>query len=331
MDKTTISWTQGDDGKRGATWNPTDGCEMCSPGCTNCYAQRMAGRFSGPGKPYEGLITIGKDKKARWNGEGRLNTRALTKPLRWRAPRRVFTNSMSDLFFERFTNEEIAAVFGIMAACGRHTFQTLTKRGKRAREWFEWAESTGNIHGEMHVACGEYIADAIGDDDAEYEEDDPAEVAAHRILDAEWPLPNAWIGVSVDDRKHGLPRIDELRDVPAAVRFLSCEPLLEDLGAIDLRGIHWVIAGCESGPGSRRCETDWLRSIRDQCARAGVAFFLKQAVRPKREEGLLLEESIVGIGPGSDVKGRGFGGDVIELPYLDGVQHRAFPEVPHAV
>lgn len=326
MDRTPISWTQSDDGKAGATWNPTDGCAVCSPGCKNCYAMRIAGRFSGPGKPYEGLVTFGKNKKAVWNGTGKLNTRALTKPLHWRAPRRVFVNSMSDLFFERFTNEEIAAVFGVMAASSRHTYQILTKRARRMREWFAWIDSTADINGTMHVEAGHHIADDVGDDEAEYEEDDPAIVLGHEICDAEWPLSNVWMGVSVDDRKHGLPRIDELREVPAAVRFLSIEPLLEDLGRLDLRGIHWVIAGCESGVGARECKVDWLRSIRDQCADAGVAFFLKQAVDTWTPDDQ-VEPTGIYAGDGSDRKGRGFGGKVIELPYLDGVQHKAFPEV----
>lgn len=327
MDKTGISWTQSDDGKAGATWNPTDGCEVCSPGCKNCYAMRMAGRFSGPGKPYEGLVTIGKDKKARWNGEGRLNRKALCKPLRWKAPRRVFVNSMSDLFFERFTDEEIEEVFTVMALAPRHTFQILTKRATRMRQWF-WRRPDAlgtDIRGRVIGRAWEWLGRASSGV--------PRMYAHEAVTMRPWPLPNAWMGVSVDDRKHGLPRIDELRDVPAAVRFLSIEPLLEDLGQLDLRGIHWVIVGCESGPGARPMGLDWVRSIRDQALAAGAAFFLKQAVA--NYHGACTKADCdpslhgvpqLGPGNGSSEHGRGHGGRVIELPYLDGVQHRAFPK-----
>lgn len=323
--KTGISWTQSDDGKAGATWNPTDGCACCSPGCKNCYAMRIAGRFSGLGAHYEGLVTISKKGKAVWNGAGRLNREALTKPLSWREPRRVFVNSMSDLFFEVFSNEEIAAVFGIMAACPQHTFQILTKRAKRMREWFEWIAEQGLETCAVEAACW------LGPD--------------HRHIDRvvgtfPWPLPNVWMGVSIDTRKHGVPRIDELRPIPSVVRFLSCEPLLEDLGQLDLGDIDWLIAGCESGPGARLCDVDWVRSLRDQCAAQKLAFFLKQAVaidgqctltdlRPlPRVLGRLGEIiPVIGVGEQSREKGWLRGGTLVELPYLDGVQHATFPEV----
>jgi len=340
-----IEWTD-------ETWNPTDGCKVCSPGCANCYAMRFAGRFAKPGERYHGLVTIGKNKRAVWTGAGRLDAGKLARPLHWKKPRRVFVNSMSDLFYEGFTNEEIAAVFGLMAACPQHTFQILTKRATRMREWFTWLD------------C-EARRIAVADSEAPWWRAFVCIVAASKVLGrvtsvelnkdgslktqgkkdilsgaggATWPLRNAWLGVSVEDRKHGVPRIDELRQVPAAVRMLSCEPLLEDLGTLDLTGIGWLITGCESGPGARPADPDAYRSLRDQCAAAGVPFFLKQATEVKK--GCVAPSSappeiikavspfyrtrftdIITAGPGSKRKARG----IIGLPYLDGVQHRAFP------
>lgn len=306
MRDTKISWT--DD-----TWNPTDGCEVCSPGCKNCYAMRMAGRFSGPGKPYHGLVQLTKRGYA-WNGEGRLNRKALCKPLRWREGRRVFVDSMSDLFFQKITDAEIEDVYTVMALAPRHTFQVLTKRSERRRDWhLRPSDRLGvDIRGRVLGRAWEWLGRASSGVPRRYKHEG--------ITSRPWPLPNVWEGASVDDRKHGLPRIQHLRDTPAAVRFLSIEPLLEDLGKLDLRGIHWVIAGSESGPGARECQVDWLRSIRDQCAAQRVAFFLKQAVA----------RAGVAFGPGSREKGRGNGGPIVELPYLDGVQHANFPEAQAA-
>jgi protein gp37 len=318
-DSTTISWTD-------ATWNVTRGCRRVSAGCENCYAERQANRFKGPGGAYEGLIKL-VGGKPRWSGETRFATEHLADPLRWKSPRRIFVDSMSDLFYESFTNEQIAAVFGVMAAAPQHTFQVLTKRAKRMREWFEWMSLEENFspNATMHVeAAGR---DGIGDDD-----DD---VLAERILDAEWPLPNVWLGVSVEDQAAADERIPELLATPAAVRFLSCEPLL---GPVELpqhdqsmgpssSPLDWVIAGCESGPGARPCNVEWLRSLRDQCAAAGVPYFLKQAVEDHRY-GRFGSEGPVALGVGHTSKRKG--GGVIELPYLDGVQHAAFPEIRHA-
>lgn len=324
VDRTKISWTQGDDGRPGATWNPTDGCEVCSPGCKNCYAMRIAGRFSGPGKPYHGLVTIaksGKNKgKAVWNGEGRLNTKALLKPLHWRAPRGVFVDSMSDLFFEAIKNEEIAASFGVAAAANQHRYMILTKRAKRMLAWYRWLDEQAEASQQRHpvdwdrrpLMCWEYTVDA-----------DPN--ITHSTWNADfykrahlvqWPLPYVWQGVSVDDRKHGVPRLDYLRQVNAAVRWASIEPLLEDLGELDLTGIDWIVIGCESGPGSRECKPEWVESIIEQAQAQNVDVWLKQ---------LVLNGQIVKCGPGSDEKGRGFGGRVIERPYLRGRQHLEMP------
>lgn len=304
MTDTSIEWCRRP-GTRAKTWNPTNGCKEVSPGCTHCYAKVFASRFSGPGQRYEGLVERrGKGRMPMWTGDLRFERNMLDAPLHWRDPCTVFVNSMSDLFM--FPKEQIAAVFGVMAACPRHTFIILTKRDWEMPRWFEWVD--GPLHCIQHA-----LMTLIGD------------TLAQRTLTSvgadgrvPWPLPNVWIGVTCEDRRHGLPRLDNLRRTPAAVRVVSFEPLLEDLGEVDLSGIGWAIAGAES-IGSRRCDAAWLRSLRDKCAVHGVPYFLKQA----REENDGGGRPVVGSGPGSHRKPRG----IIGLPYLDGVQHAAFPEV----
>jgi protein gp37 len=229
-DGTTIEWTD-------ATWNPTRGCTLISPGCAHCYAERFAERFRGvPGHPYEQGFDL------------RLIPEKLTEPLRWNQPRRVFVNSMSDLFHDGVPISFIRAVADVMARTPWHTYQVLTKRSERLRD-----------------LLGGELSDAAA-------------------------LPNVWWGVSVENRRHGLPRIDHLRAAPARVRFLSVEPLLEDLGRINFDGIHWIIVGGESGPGARPMEQDWVRSLRDQCEAAGVPFFFKQwGGVQKRRAGCMLD------------------------------------------
>lgn len=349
-DKTGISWTD-------ATWNPVRGCSRVSEGCRHCYAERVAARFSGPGQPYEGLIKIRKSEvinyretlaerktivkdveEPRWNGKVRFVTQHLADPLRWKKPRRIFVNSMSDLFHESLTNEQIAAVFGVMAACPQHTFQVLTKRARRMREWFSWVTDHG-AQG-ARSACRVSASDIIGR---------PVESQVPPVGGFAWPLHNIWLGVSVENQAAADERILDLLATPAAVRFLSCEPLLRP---IDLAGapagrrllagacgsmpgtcednscrtsIDWVIAGCESGSGARPADVAWFRSLRDQCAAAGVPFFLKQAVGTRREFVAGKGDGCVGMYASEGSKRKP--GGVIELPYLDGVQHAAFPEV----
>lgn len=215
-DGSTIEWTD-------ATWNPVRGCIKISPGCKHCYAETFAERWRGvPGHPYEQGFDL------------RLVPEKLDEPMRWRKPRRVFVNSMSDLFQQDVPQAFIARVFETMARAHWHTFQVLTKRADRMRE--------------IVAALPPHLAHAA----------------------------NVWLGVSVEDRTHGLPRIDVLREIPASIRFLSVEPLLEDVGALDLAGIHWVIVGGESGPGARPMREEWVVAIRDQCHRARVPFFFKQ-------------------------------------------------------
>jgi protein gp37 len=343
---TGISWT-------GETWNPVIGCSLVSEGCRHCYAMHQAHRIvrmgRGAADSYRGLTVLrGDPPEPKWTGEVRFIAERLAIPLGWKRPRRVFVNSMSDLFHDGLTNEQIAAVFGVMAACQHHTFQILTKRAKRMREWFRWVES--QLIGEQPMrpsaVCCEQTDKAWpggGMDIAEYRR------RRWTSTPIQWPLPNVWLGVSVENQAAADERIPDLLATPAAVRFLSCEPLL---GPLELRRylagagarrvmeqypcdpatipahlkpppeLHWVIAGCESGPGARACDVDWLRSLRDQCARVGVPIFVKQA-RPWDEGRTTVVAAGVGFGDGSKRKA----GDVIELPYLDGVQHAAFPEV----
>jgi protein gp37 len=338
-DDTGISWTN-------ATWNPIRGCTRVSEGCRHCYAERVAARFSGPGQPYEGLVTrklrvISDDEQrveARWTGDVRFVAEHLADPLRWRRPRRIFVNSMSDLFHERLTNEQIAAVFGVMAAAGHHSFQVLTKRAARMREWFAWAGDDGLVWSRLVEAIRKT-----------HRPRSLVERLVTTSLDSRllaWPLPNVWLGVSAENQAAADERIPDLLATPAAVRWVSAEPLLGPLdfrppgslgylrnvhrgdlntyGAeiiVDRPGLDWVVAGCESGPGARPADVEWFRELRDQCATAGVAFFFKQAARRFGE--WTDWKDVIGPGPGSKQKTR----DVIELPYLDGVQHAAFPEV----
>lgn len=256
---TSIEWTQNPDGSPGRTWNPTRGCEEISPGCARCYAKTFAERWRGvKGHPYEQGF------------DPRLVLEKLWEPLSWRKPTRVFVNSMSDLWLDGFDRDYIAAVFGVMAACPQHTFITLTKRADRLIDWFEWmAVQTGGpmCHAAHAALMQEYEQEVIGEPFHAKHCPDPH---------GPWPLPNVWVGTSVENKKHGVPRIGQLRKVPATVRVLSIEPLLEDLGDLDLTGIGWVLVGGESGPRSRLCELAWIRKVVAQCREQGVPVFVKQ-------------------------------------------------------
>lgn len=215
-DNSKIEWTD-------ATWNPVRGCSKVSPGCTTCYAETFAERFRGvPGHPFEQGFDL------------RLVPDKLAEPLRWRTPKMIFVNSMSDLFHEQIPDEYIVNVARVMRLANWHTYQVLTKRSERMRDL---------LNGRLQFASMQ---------------------------------PNIWWGVSVENRKHGLPRIEHLREVAAHIRFLSIEPLLEDLGPFSLAGIRWVIVGGESGPGARPMAKEWVLSIRDLCNANHVPFFFKQ-------------------------------------------------------
>lgn len=241
-DKSAIEWTD-------ATWNPVTGCTEVTPGCDNCYAKTFAERWRGtPGHYFEQGFDV------------QLRPDKLTLPLTWRKPRRVFVNSMSDLFHKDVPDEFIARVFAVMAATPQHTYQLLTKRHSRMRSLLTNAAWRSTV----------YLHESL------------TGRAEHRQLPA-WPLPNVWLGVSVEDQDRANLRIPALIDTPAAVRWLSCEPLL---GPVDLRrtdkdalvdgGIDWVVVGGESGHGARPMAPHWARDLRDQCTSAGVPFFFKQ-------------------------------------------------------
>jgi len=212
----SIEWTD-------ATWNPIRGCTKVSPGCKHCYAHTFAERFRGvPGHPYEQGFDL------------RLVPEKLHDPFKWRTPKKVFVNSMSDLFQSGVTTDYIRRVVSVMVEADWHIYQVLTKRSERM-----------------------------------------ASLLPNELLFAA-AKENIWWGVSVEDKRHGLPRIDDLRKTPARVKFLSIEPLLEDLGDIDLSGIHWVIVGGERGRGARPIDPIWVRRILHQCRVFGVPFFFKQ-------------------------------------------------------
>lgn len=240
-----IEWTD-------ETWNPTVGCSRVSPGCDGCYAIGVAHRAMQPA--HEGLTVRRPGERTDWTGEVRCLPDRLYTPLHWRKPRRVFVDSMSDLFHPDVPAEFIAEVWDTMGSAGEHTFQVLTKRPQRMATTVQ------------RLADGYYTRDD-GIIDSH-----PGAVDA--VLD-NWPLPNVWLGTSIESDRYTF-RADHLRATPAAVRFLSLEPLLGPLPSLDLTGIDWVIVGGESGPGARPMHPDWVRDIRDRCVAASVPFFFKQ-------------------------------------------------------
>lgn len=224
MSETAIEWTD-------STWNPVAGCSVMSAGCTNCYAMQMARRLEAMGvSKYKGL-TRKSGTRTVWKGKVYEDHSALDIPIRWRKPRKVFVNSMSDLFHPLVSSEFIANIWSVMEQTPRHSFQILTKRPDRM-----------------------------------------AELSASGLLTT---LPNVWLGTSVED-EHVVHRIDELREVPAATRFISFEPLIGPVGPVDLTGIHWAIVGGESGPQARPIKEAWIDNIHDACRSYGSAFFFKQ-------------------------------------------------------
>lgn len=294
MADTSIEWTD-------VSWNPVRGCARVSAGCENCYAENVARRFSGPGMPYEGLVRVGKDGKAKaqWNGEVRFVSERLADPLTWRKPKRVFVNSMSDLFHPGVSFEQIAAIFGVIAAAPQHTFQVLTKRPERAHAFFEWAteryeRSARAWKTSLLFEHARKLMGALPDEPRH---------------GRKWPLANVWLGVSVEDQASADTRIPHLLECPAAVRWVSYEPALE---AVSFRKwmlpksagsgcwhggrlhpwepgercppsrdgqpgrIDWVVVGGESGPGARPFDLAWARSVIAQCAEAGTPCFVKQ-------------------------------------------------------
>jgi protein gp37 len=239
VSKSRIEWTQ-------STWNPVAGCTVLSPGCTNCYAMRMAARLEAMGQEKYAGTTRYSGGRPKWNGYIVLDRRSLRIPISWKSGRLIFVNSMSDLFHEKIPLDYIQEVFAVMRETPRHTYQVLTKR---------------------------------------------AENLERLAPDLSWPR-NVWMGVSVEDIEYSW-RIDCLRRTPAAIKFISFEPLLGPVDGLDLNGIDWAIAGGESGPGARPTKPEWVRSIRDQCVGSGVAFHFKQwGGTNKKRTGRLLDGRI---------------------------------------
>ena len=349
---TKIEWTN-------ATWNPVRGCAIVSKGCTNCYAMRLAHRFAGAGKPFEGLTKLAKGGPV-WTGKVRLVPELLDWPLRRLKPSRIFVNSMSDLFHEDVPDEFIDRVFAVLASSSKHTFQVLTKRADRMQQYMQRIADGAPMAGQRYEAAMREHFDRYKLDFREgyslpapptpelrflY---DSAVVQEHRPTAPcgttlaygfsggeyhwrAWPLNNVWLGVSVEDQAAADERIPLLLNTPAAVRWISAEPLVGPVslgkwlppgranwqcmkcagfcgggfqvscphcgadksylcgshvankprpdtftGSTNHQPIDWVVAGGESGPGARPMHPDWPRSLRNQCAAAGVPYFFKQ-------------------------------------------------------
>ena len=349
-DKTGIEWTD-------ATWNPVSGCSKVSQGCKNCYAERIFPRVYGSDTVrYSVRYSPINDQpcyRPRKFTDVQLHSDRLNQPLHWRRPRRIFVNSMSDLFHEDVPDDFIDRVFAVMALAQRHTFQILTKRPQRMLEYLRIIQDDEK---DMHGWCDAAV-DITG-----------SPCSAGLVEDCDWPLPNVWLGVSVEDQATADERIPLLLQTPAAVRFLSCEPLLGPIdvyggdpdprlggmkagpglsleqywkadGTGPFPGLDWVIAGGESGPHARPSHPDWFRSLRDQCAAAHMPFFFKQW-------GEWAPVAYVDAGTGRQMLKLAFGKNECLLGdkesaqnmrrvgkkaagrLLDGVEHNAFPAKP---
>jgi protein gp37 len=352
-DKSPIEWTD-------ATWNPVRGCSRVSPGCGGpghaggCYAEGVAARFSDPGQAHHGFAERGR-AGSKWTGKVALIDEQLALPLRWRRPRRIFVNSMSDLFHEALPDAAIDKVFAVMALAPQHTFQVLTKRAERMRDYCRNAR----------VRAPGFVEHAVGMVDLVRGLDSDERRKIRYEVGVPYPLPNVWLGVSVEDQERADERIPHLLATPAAVRFLSCEPLLGrlDLAQIavpdDAAGKHaghgysfnalqreddlklfnapahvdWVICGGESGRDARPMHPDWARSLRDQCAVADVPFFFKQwgewaPFRKEMAEVGSPAATRAGYAPATQLTPNGAMqrvGKKAAGRLLDGVEHNGFP------
>ena len=299
-DGTKIEWTD-------ATVNAINGCSVVSPGCTNCYAMRLAGTRLRNHASRAGL-TVDSKAGPVWNGEVRLNEQALFQPLRWKKARRIFWNAHGDIFHPSVPDEWIDRCFEVMESTRHHIHQVLTKRADRMAAYIKarWA-----------------LPKSIN---AFYGFDDSVQCYEH--------LPHIWLGVSVEDQARAHERIPALIDAPVAKRWLSCEPLLGplDLGQLQsglranawltwLDALDWVVVGGESGRGARPMQLAWAREVRDQCAATGVPFFFKQwgAYVPCGQ--MVADGSLWTNGSNSSLlTTKGFAGR-----YLDGVHHDGMP------
>ena len=281
---TKIAWAQNPDGTAGETWNPVTGCTKVSQGCKNCYAEGVANRFWATQYPEV-------DGRPRRFTDVQMHADRLDKPLRWTKPRRVFVNSMSDLFHEDVPDEFIDRVFAVMALSPQHTFQVLTKRPERMQS-YAGNLSTKAMEFFLRERAWDLVIKAGGRGERLYQ-------TKRRALEGiEMPLPNAWLGVSVEDQETADERIPLLLDTPAAVRWVSLEP---QLGPVDLTFVDhinalypdwvggkgggtgaphplldWVVQGGESGSKARAFYVQWARDVRDQCEHEQVPYFLKQ-------------------------------------------------------
>lgn len=348
MGTTSIQWTD-------FTWNPMRGCDVISPGCHNCYAKAIGARFSGPGLAYEGLAKR-TEHGPQWTGEVRLILKHLGDPLRMKAPKRIFVTSVSDPFHDGYTNEEIAAVFGVMAACPQHTFQLLTKRLERAEKWFRWAESGGCAF----IRCWNAAVElGVTPERKWFGTPDSATPR---------PLPNVHLIASTEDQRRLDERMPLLLRCPAVVRGISAEPLLGPLdlhlptriwgrmsdgrpgcdhccngdrcddpthserrncrvcrGTGDATSLDWIIVGGESGNKARPFDLAWARSILAQCKAGSVPVFVKQlGARPfQTDESLLDDEGDGAIDVCPIRLNDGHGGDWDEWP--EDLRVRQFP------
>lgn len=352
-----IEWTD-------ATWNPIRGCSRVSEGCVNCYAEGIAARFSGPGQPYEGLAKR-MGKEPRWTGKVSFIEGALTAPLHWKSPKKIFVNSMSDLFHEKVPDEWIDRIFAVMALCPQHTFQILTKRADRMRAYVSavpegeenrgWLPGAGPMIRVDHAIRGP-LFDKLVDEEFKLIEDQWS-ICSDGIDGRHWPLANVWLGVSVEDQATADERIPLLLQTPAAIRFVSYEPALGPVDFTNIGGgevteaggqikmqahgtdvltpynrilrpqLDWIICGGESGNKARPMNPQWARDVRDQCAAASVAFFFKQ-------NGEWVSVSEV-EGPGEhysfpDHRTVRRTGKKRSGRTLDGIEHNAFPETDTA-
>lgn len=333
--KTEIAWTT-------STWNPITGCTRVSPGCVHCYAERFAHRFSGPGQRYEGLTVLANGHPS-WTGKIQFNEEALLLPLRWKKPRMIFVNSMSDLFHENVTDEMRDRIFAVMALCPQHTFQVLTKRPERMLRYL--TADRASLYERWLRRCGEIQRKST----------QAGSILFETINERTAPPPNVWMGVSVENQAAADERIPLLLQTPAAKRFISAEPLLGPVTLFDasegvLRGpavivsvgttpstpsqppegyddsysgLDWVICGGESGPGARPMHPDWARSLRDQCQAAGVPFFFKQwgAWLPSMQDGTPGDNQEINCSDQPVRVGKKAAGAL-----LDGKQWHQFPE-----
>jgi protein gp37 len=338
-DNTKIEWTD-------ATWNPITGCSVVSPGCTNCYAMKLAGTRL-KHHPTRAGLTVDTKAGPVWNGQVRFNEGVLTQPLKWKRPRMIFVCAHGDLFHPDVPDAWIDQVFAVMALASHHTFQVLTKRPERMREYLAQRSDAISPSGFFcprinHVLN---VADRMSRHAFPAAFGDLA--ARARDIVAAGHFPNVWLGTSVEDQRRADERIPHLLQTPAAIRFLSAEPILGPIDLTNLQlpgslswnalgklaGLHWVIAGGESGPGARPMHPHWARSLRDQCNAAGVAFFFKQwgawSHRPDMAhlkpmlvcEWQRLSSQVDGVRPALMVnEGKKAAGRL-----LDGVEHNGMP------